>query len=83
MKKTLLAATMLALALVAQAVIYSTNWNSGFANGGFVPDNSFSGWTDTRAVSAMPAGTLLAVAVNLELSGGWNGDLYAYLVHDS
>ena len=31
----------------------------------------------------MPDGTLQAVAVDLYLTGGWNGDLYAYLVHSS
>jgi subtilisin-like proprotein convertase family protein len=84
MKRNLLlgAATILG-ALAAQATIYSTNWNSGFANGGMVPDNNLSGWSDTRTVNTMPAGTLTAVAVDLNLSGGWNGDLYAYLVHDS
>jgi len=84
MNRTLLfgAATLLG-AMAAHATIYSTNWNSGFANGGMVPDNHLSGWTDTRTVNTMPAGTLTAVAVDLDISGGWNGDLYAYLVHDS
>jgi subtilisin-like proprotein convertase family protein len=69
--------------LAAHATIYTTNWNGGFANGGLVPDNSLSGWSDTRAVSTMPAGTLQGVAVTLNLSSGWTGDLYAYLVHGS
>ena len=83
MKKLLLLATVLASAFAANAIIYSTNWTSGFANSGDVPDNSFSGWSDTRSVSTMPAGTFTSLAVNLQLSGGWNGDLYAYLVHSS
>lgn len=82
MKKLLLLAAVLA-SLSAHGIIYSTNWNSSFANGGVVPDNNFSGWSDTRNVSTMPGGTLQAVAVNLTLTGGWNGDLYAYLVHSS
>jgi len=82
MKKFILLATM-ASALAAHATIYTTNWNTGFANGGVVPDNNFSGWSDTRTVSTMPAGTFAGLTVNLQLSGGWNGDLYAYLVHDS
>jgi subtilisin-like proprotein convertase family protein len=64
---------------VAQATLYTTNWNSGFANGNVVPDNSLSGWADTRTV--VPSGTLTSLSVTLQLSGGWNGDLYAYLVH--
>jgi len=81
--KKLLLAIALASASAAQATLYTTNWNSGFANGGTVPDNNFSGWSDTRNVSAIPAGTFTSLSVNLQLSGGWNGDLYAYLVHDS
>ena len=82
MKKLLLLATVL-VSMSAHAIIYSTNWNSGFANGGVIPDNNLSGWSDSRTVSTMPAGSLQAVAVDLTLTGGWNGDLYAYLVHSS
>ena len=83
MKKLILNAAVLGCAVAAQATIYSTNWNSSFANGGVVPDNNFSGWSDTRTVGALPAGTFTSLSVNLQLSSGWNGDLYAYLVHDS
>lgn len=67
----------------ASAVIYSTNWNTGFANGGLVLDDNYSGWSDTRTVSTMPQGALQGVAVTLQLASGWTGDLYAYLVHGS
>jgi len=80
MKKTFFLATVLGSAFAAQAVIYSTNWNSGFANDGVVPDNNLSGWSDTRTVSGV-AGTIQDISVTLDLANGWNGDLYAYLVH--
>lgn len=83
MKKLLLLGMVLVSVLAARATIYTTNWNSGFANSGVVPDNNFSGWSDTRSVSTMPAGTFTGLSVDLQLSGGWNGDLYAYLVHSS
>jgi subtilisin-like proprotein convertase family protein len=84
MKKILLAASFVSLAsLTSFATLYTTNWNSGFANSGVVPDNNLSGWVDTRTVSAIPAGNFTSLSVNLNLSGGWNGDLYAYLVHSS
>lgn len=79
----ILGATLLATAIAAKATLYSTNWNSGFVNGTAIPDNSPSGWSDTRNVSTIPAGTFNALSVTLQLSGGWNGDLYAYLVHDT
>jgi hypothetical protein len=82
MKRFLLIAALMT-AVTSQAVIYSTNWNSGFVNGTTIPDNNFSGWSDTRNVSTMPAGTFVGLTVDLQLTGGWNGDLYAYLVHST
>ena len=84
MKKLILASLLASLtSLSSFATIYTTNWSTGFANGGVVPDNNFSGWSDTRSVSTMPAGTFTGLTVDLQLTGGWNGDLYAYLVHSS
>ena len=83
MKRLLLLGTVLASVVGVQATLYTTNWNSGFANAGVVPDNNFSGWSDTRTVGAIPAGTFTSLSVDLNISGGWNGDLYAYLVHSS
>jgi len=84
MKKLILTALLASLtSLSSFATIYSTNWSTGFANGQVVPDNNFSGWSDTRTVAAIPAGTFASLSVDLHLTGGWNGDLYAYLVHDT
>ena len=83
MKKTLLFAAMISAAVAANATLYTTNWSTGFTGGGIVPDNNFSGWADTRTVSTMPTGTFTRLSVNLQLTSGWNGDLYAYLVHST
>ena len=48
-KKLILLGTVLA-SVASHATLYTTNWNSGFANGGVVPDNNLSGWSDTRSV---------------------------------
>jgi subtilisin-like proprotein convertase family protein len=82
MKRTslLIVVAVLALARAAQADFVQT-FNTGFANGGLIPDGSLTGWSDTRTVSS--PGSITDVSVTLNLSGGWNGDLYAYLVHDS
>jgi subtilisin-like proprotein convertase family protein len=79
----LIAALALLPSLPSFATLYTTNWTSGWDNGQVVPDNSHSGWTDSRTLDAAPAGTVTpgSVAVTLNLSGGWNGDLYAYLVN--
>ena len=79
----LLTVAVLASTLASQAVFYTTNWNSGFVNGTTVPDNNFSGWTDSRTLDAAPAGTITSLAVDLSLGSGWTGDLYAYLVNGS
>jgi subtilisin-like proprotein convertase family protein len=84
MKKAIFLSAILLLALArsAQADFVQT-FNTGFANGGVIPDGSFTGWSDTRTLSGAPAGTITDISVSLNISGGWNGDLYAYLVHDS
>lgn len=47
-----------------------------------VPDGSIIGWSDTRTVSGL-TGVIGAVEVSLNITGGYNGDLFAQLVHDS
>lgn len=49
---------------------------------GKVPDNSVTGWSDTRYISSISV-VISEVEVFLETTGGFNGDLYAYLTHDS
>jgi subtilisin-like proprotein convertase family protein len=68
----------LALARSAQADYFQTF----FIGGAQVPDGNLVGWSDTRTVSGI-SGSISNVSVTLDLSGGWNGDLYAYLVHDT
>ena len=66
----------------ASVIIYS--FDSAFANNGVIPDGDLNGWQDTRSINGLPEGYPLAdVNVKLNLSGGWNGDIYGYLVHDT
>ena len=83
MKRTLYFLAMLALAGQLSAAIISTNFTSGFLNGGVIPDGNLSGWADTRTLSGYNGLTVENLEVTLNISGGWNGDLYGYLVHDS
>jgi len=73
-------AALLFLAGSLQAALFSDSWSSGFANAGVVPDGNPTGWSDTRTLSGIPDNSILDVTVTLQVSGGWNGDLYAYLV---
>ena len=84
MKKATFVIAVLLLALVRQAQAdFVQTFNTGFANGGVIPDGSLTGWSDTRTLVGVPGGPITDVSVTLNLSGGWNGDLYAYLVHSS
>jgi hypothetical protein len=48
-----------------------------------IPDGALTGWSDTRTVNFPVTGELNDVEVTLNLSGGFNGDLYGYLTHES
>src|SRR5437899_5148646 len=83
--KTLMVAGLLAAITRSALADFSIDFNSGFANGGNIPDGSLIGFQDSRLLS-VPFNTIQDVTVRLNVagvSGGWNGDLYAYLVHDS
>jgi len=67
------------LSLSAQAGI--DTFKGPFPNAGVVPDGNLSGWSDTETVSGS-AGNIARLSVTLDLSGGYNGDLYAYLSYD-
>lgn len=77
--KKILVILGLAAALAARADITITTNGVG----GIVPDNNLSGWANTLTLSGYAGYTVSDVNVTLELTGGWNGDLYAYLVHDT
>ena len=70
-----------ATATAAQGGQLTANWTSGFVNGGVVPDNDLSGLVITETPAGW-SGTVSDVEVALNLTGGWNGDIYAYLFHD-
>jgi subtilisin-like proprotein convertase family protein len=48
-----------------------------------VPDNSDTGLADYRNISAPGLTEIESITVGLSFTGGWNGDLYAHLVHGS
>lgn len=48
-----------------------------------VPDDNPVGIVDTRNITFDAAAVITGLEVRLNLTGGWNGDLFASLVHDS
>ena len=61
------------------AVTWTGTWN---VNTG-IPDDDPVGYSDTRTASFSPGMVIAKVTVSLNYSGGWNGDLYAYLTNGS
>ncbi len=47
-----------------------------------VPDNNLSGAATSISTSFTSLGTVAKVTVGLQTTGGWNGDMYAYVSHD-
>ena len=76
--KTALIAFLLGCGAASATTVISETWEIGAT----VPDNSSTGWSDTRTISST-AGGITDIQVHLKIAGGFNGDLYAYLVHDS
>jgi len=68
--------------LPAQTISVTTNWASNLANNGTVPDDDLNGLVDSRVVSGTFGQPIVSLEVTLNLSGGFNGDIYAYLFHD-
>ena len=75
----LAAAAILLLQNPARAATTIVDWTVNTS----VPDDAPTGLTDTRTVSGSTILGITQVDLRLEFSGGWNGDLYAYLTHSS
>ncbi|MFM2294223.1 MAG: hypothetical protein RLZZ350_636 [Verrucomicrobiota bacterium] len=85
MKKQFLFTALLALSLTAQATLYSYDFTSINTT---IPDANPTGIANnqTVALGTLPSGTttsIVNVDVRLNISGGYNGDLYGYLVLQS
>jgi subtilisin-like proprotein convertase family protein len=79
MKKNLILTGALVLAATAaQATIYDSGTQSSST---IVPDNNQSGLASTYSFATGDANTINGVSVTLNITGGYNGDLYGYLVN--
>jgi subtilisin-like proprotein convertase family protein len=76
---TLLTTLILGLCASSHGALYT--FTGSTPNGGVVPDGNLSGWSSSLTVSGT-AGSVTEVRVNLNISGGYNGDLYAYLSYN-
>ena len=81
-KTFLFSALVAALGFAASdsASAASGTQSASYAPGLIIPDNG-SGVSDTETFSFPGAATISSVQVFLNISGGWNGDYYAWLRH--
>jgi hypothetical protein len=71
------------LGLTAHGAVYGYAFDSGFANGGNIPDGNMTGFTDSRLLTTGAGDfSISSVTVRLNISGGFNGDLYGYLSYN-
>jgi subtilisin-like proprotein convertase family protein len=66
-----------ASAFTAGATVSSTSVDNLFAP---IPDGRLTGYQNSQTLSGLPA-SITDINVTLNISGGFNGDLYAYLAH--
>jgi len=73
-----LAAAAFLMTFAAQAQTTATNSSFTSVNS-LIPDGNATGFTSATNWSGI-AGTITGVTVSLDITGGFNGDLYAYLL---
>jgi subtilisin-like proprotein convertase family protein len=71
---------VLTLGSSTPAALYSPYWDGINVA---IPDASASGYRNSQTVSGIPQTVIQDVNVTLNISGGFNGDLYVYLSHGS
>jgi hypothetical protein len=84
---TFIAVIAASISLPAQAALYTYSF-TGINTA--IPDNDPSGYVNSQTINEGTQGNVLGgnlsvveVVVRLDVSGGWNGDLYAYLRHQT
>jgi subtilisin-like proprotein convertase family protein len=78
--KTIVPRFILLVWLIGQSITVSAALNSSWTGTQTIPDNDASGVAFSFSLSD-PATSITNIAVTLDISGGFNGDLYADLSH--
>jgi hypothetical protein len=85
-RMTMTLAALLAAAPLAHATLFSESWTVNGTTGVAIPDGNLVGLADSHVDTTIPAmingdsATIQDITVNLNITGGYNGDLYGYLV---
>lgn len=75
--------SIIALFLLASVAGAATTWTGAWTVSTAIPDNDDAGFTDTIAFDNLDLTDIVSVSVALHFTGGWNGDLFVYLAHDT
>jgi subtilisin-like proprotein convertase family protein len=81
MKHLFLSSCIAAACLLLRTPLRAAETTVHFTSGETIPDDDTTGLADDRIVHSGIT-QLTDVEVHLEIAGGWNGDLYAHLVHE-
>ncbi|HTD66179.1 MAG TPA: PEP-CTERM sorting domain-containing protein [Candidatus Limnocylindria bacterium] len=76
-KQIVITALGLMFACTAVAALYTYDYSVGSA----IPDGTATGIYNQQTISGVPA-AIQSMNVTINVSGGYNGDLYCYLRHD-
>jgi len=74
-----LMAVMAGVALMGSVAISQTTYSYTFSNNAAIPDGDLSGLALSTNLAGMTPSTISNVDVRLNISGGYNGDLYAFV----
>jgi hypothetical protein len=74
---------LLPLAALSSSLSASTLFWQSFSLLTPIPDNSTVGLSDTRTLNVPEITEITEIEIGLTLSGGWLGDLYGFVQHDS
>lgn len=84
MKTRLISTALLALTTsLATAIPIDNVLTKSFSGSAAIPDNNASGLAFSFDLNTPTPAMISGISVDLNISGGWNGDLYAYLSHGS
>lgn len=78
----ILVSTTAVTLLQGVACAATTTYNQSWIINAEIPDAYFGGLADTRNLTTGIT-TIDEITLNVQTSGGWNGDLYAYLQHET
>jgi hypothetical protein len=84
MKTQFLTVALLVLtATLVRAIPIDNQLSASFTGNAVIPDNNANGLAFSFNLNSPTPSMISGLTIDLNIAGGWNGDLYAYLSHGS